>query len=562
MACGWNRFRSLSTIQYDPEADLSPEPSVVGEMGEMLHTPRKRNARSDSKNGVAGSSSSAKATGFERSRGTFFGCGTSQGLDDAVQNRKTGPKQQQAPLPPQFRALISPSMYYPRTTKPKCATLLLREKICCAEQKCSVASSRAAAALVRIIINLMDQTIRRRNRVIHIVTRTEEAKEVTVADLANKCNLQGWSSGSSETSTRITTITGGGSVHKAEDCRSAPHHRPSINRHRPRNRMVTPISELMDWPPSPRVGTEAESTAEVPEASSEALPEVVQMCGGDCRTKPQFNQSALSDDNNNRQHNQQLQQQIIIGSWESEAEKEDPRLARSRFILASQLNHLEVVQEQSVLKMKMDRPGRRSGDATRQVSGIDPVGRQQTIKKSRNLRTPAPPTTQAGGGGQILHRNQVHRPLVRFGGKDSAGCVGDGHVAENGRTKSDEWTYQAAEGKTCADLSALKPDVRFTEKGVSDLAQHFLLNAGILAIHRIRKTEDNRLARAYANHRQPNGGTHREGRKRYRASTLDCAQLPGILRLGSPLVFQQAARRNPKQPKEHKIKPLDLSKHH
>lgn len=50
--------------------------------------------------------------------------------------------------------------------------------------------------------------------------------------------------------------------------------------------------------------------------------------------------------------------------------------------------------------------------------------------------------------------------------------------------------------KVCADVIALKPDVVFTEKGVSDLAQHFLLKAGITAIRRLRKTDNNRLARA------------------------------------------------------------------
>ena len=36
----------------------------------------------------------------------------------------------------------------------------------------------------------------------------------------------------------------------------------------------------------------------------------------------------------------------------------------------------------------------------------------------------------------------------------------------------------------------------FTEKGVSDLAQHFLLKAGISAVRRLRKSDNNRIARA------------------------------------------------------------------
>jgi T-complex protein 1 subunit gamma len=48
----------------------------------------------------------------------------------------------------------------------------------------------------------------------------------------------------------------------------------------------------------------------------------------------------------------------------------------------------------------------------------------------------------------------------------------------------------------CADIIRAKPDIVFTEKGVSDLAQHYLQKAGITAIRRLRKTDNNRLARA------------------------------------------------------------------
>ncbi|RZC27692.1 T-complex protein 1 subunit gamma [Asbolus verrucosus] len=50
--------------------------------------------------------------------------------------------------------------------------------------------------------------------------------------------------------------------------------------------------------------------------------------------------------------------------------------------------------------------------------------------------------------------------------------------------------------RQCDDIIALKPDVVFTEKGVSDLAQHFLLKAGISAVRRLRKSDNNRIARA------------------------------------------------------------------
>lgn len=50
--------------------------------------------------------------------------------------------------------------------------------------------------------------------------------------------------------------------------------------------------------------------------------------------------------------------------------------------------------------------------------------------------------------------------------------------------------------RICADIIAVKPDLVFTEKGVSDLAQHYLVKAGITAIRRLRKTDNNRIARA------------------------------------------------------------------
>uniref|UniRef100_A0A674MZS4 T-complex protein 1 subunit gamma n=1 Tax=Takifugu rubripes TaxID=31033 RepID=A0A674MZS4_TAKRU len=48
----------------------------------------------------------------------------------------------------------------------------------------------------------------------------------------------------------------------------------------------------------------------------------------------------------------------------------------------------------------------------------------------------------------------------------------------------------------CEDIIRIKPDLVFTEKGISDLAQHYLMKANITAIRRIRKTDNNRIARA------------------------------------------------------------------
>ncbi|KAL5005342.1 hypothetical protein ScPMuIL_018798 [Solemya velum] len=50
--------------------------------------------------------------------------------------------------------------------------------------------------------------------------------------------------------------------------------------------------------------------------------------------------------------------------------------------------------------------------------------------------------------------------------------------------------------KICDEVLQVKPDLVITEKGVSDLAQHFLLKAGVSCIRRVRKTDNNRIARA------------------------------------------------------------------
>merc|ERR1712024_417013 len=50
--------------------------------------------------------------------------------------------------------------------------------------------------------------------------------------------------------------------------------------------------------------------------------------------------------------------------------------------------------------------------------------------------------------------------------------------------------------KICDEIMMHKPDLIITEKGVSDLAQHFLIKAGISVIRRLRKTDNLRVARA------------------------------------------------------------------
>lgn len=48
----------------------------------------------------------------------------------------------------------------------------------------------------------------------------------------------------------------------------------------------------------------------------------------------------------------------------------------------------------------------------------------------------------------------------------------------------------------CEHILKVKPDIVITEKGVSDIAQHFLLkNGNVSVFRRIRKTDNNRIAR-------------------------------------------------------------------
>lgn len=51
--------------------------------------------------------------------------------------------------------------------------------------------------------------------------------------------------------------------------------------------------------------------------------------------------------------------------------------------------------------------------------------------------------------------------------------------------------------RMCDHILAFKPDVVITEKGVSDLAQHYMMKSGrnVSMIRRIRKTDNNRIAR-------------------------------------------------------------------
>jgi len=68
-------------------------------------------------------------------------------------------------------------------------------------------------------------------------------------------------------------------------------------------------------------------------------------------------------------------------------------------------------------------------------------------------------------------------------------------------TKESDWEAlmkqeETAIKKMCDEILAVKPDIVITEKGVADLTQHFLLKQGVTVFRRLRKTDNNRVARA------------------------------------------------------------------
>ena len=68
-------------------------------------------------------------------------------------------------------------------------------------------------------------------------------------------------------------------------------------------------------------------------------------------------------------------------------------------------------------------------------------------------------------------------------------------------TKEEDWNriLQIEEEQVklmCEQLLEFKPDLVITEKGVSDLAQHYLLKGGVSSLRRVKKSDNNRIARA------------------------------------------------------------------
>jgi T-complex protein 1 subunit gamma len=103
----------------------------------------------------------------------------------------------------------------------------------------------------------------------------------------------------------------------------------------------------------------------------------------------------------------------------------------------------------------------------------------------------------------VLHskmRRRIENPRILL-----LDCPLEYSKSENATTvdisKEQDWTavLKAEEDwirQTCEHIISFKPDLVITEKGLSDLAQHYFVKHNITALRRLRKTDNNRIARA------------------------------------------------------------------
>ena len=85
--------------------------------------------------------------------------------------------------------------------------------------------------------------------------------------------------------------------------------------------------------------------------------------------------------------------------------------------------------------------------------------------------------------------------LLNFVKPSAVACLSIG-VATGQSSRTDERVLLCAHQQATVDeILTVKPDIVITEKGISDLAQHFFVKAGVTALRRLRKTDNNRLAR-------------------------------------------------------------------
>ncbi|XP_029393897.1 T-complex protein 1 subunit gamma [Mus pahari] len=93
--------------------------------------------------------------------------------------------------------------------------------------------------------------------------------------------------------------------------------------------------------------------------------------------------------------------------------------------------------------------------------------------------------------GVMINKDVTHPRMRRYIKNPRIVLLDSSLEYKKGEKMEEEYIQQL-----CEDIIQLKPDVVITEKGISDLAQHYLMRANVTAIRRVRKTDNNRIARA------------------------------------------------------------------
>ena len=99
----------------------------------------------------------------------------------------------------------------------------------------------------------------------------------------------------------------------------------------------------------------------------------------------------------------------------------------------------------------------------------------------------------------VMFNKDVTRPKIKRRSKNPRILLLDCHLEyKKGESQTNSKILKQEEAyiqKICDEITALKPDLVITEKGVSDLAQHVHNKAGVTAVRRLRKSDDLRGAR-------------------------------------------------------------------
>jgi chaperonin GroEL (HSP60 family) len=131
------------------------------------------------------------------------------------------------------------------------------------------------------------------------------------------------------------------------------------------------------------------------------------------------------------------------------------------------------------------------------ASGIDRPPAPQISKEEdfeAILRQEEEFISKVSEGARARSESEREPPVVHVGLSDAA-AASRAAASDRSHRRPAYAPHPSVPPQVCGDIIALKPDVVITEKGVSDLASHFFVKAGITAIRRVRKTDNNRIGR-------------------------------------------------------------------